>query len=157
GADDRGPSAAPSSTSASEELDTDAVRELTKPPGLSGHIFASALFGDGIRFNNPYRLRSELGQTARSLSLTQGFADLGAAFCLGRPDGIQHGASLRLSIALGGVPQQVITPSYFIAHRGAGRTLLFGRLGPSIILSPDPNVGGELGLGGAYFLTAGIG
>jgi hypothetical protein len=76
---------------------------------------------------------------------------------LGPANGFQHGAALRLSLALGGVPQQVLTPSYFVAYRGPHRAMGYGRLGPSIILAPDPNVGGELAVGGAYFLTAGLG
>jgi hypothetical protein len=145
------------SARASEELDVETLRALTRPPSASIHTIASLAFGDGLRFNNPFRLRTELGSDEQSLSLTRGYVDLGVAVAAGRPDGIQHGAALRLSIALGGVPQQVLTPSYFLAYRGPHRAMAFGRLGPAIILSPDPNVGGELALGGAYFLTAGIG
>jgi hypothetical protein len=138
-----------------ETASADAKR-LTQPPGSSMRFLASLALGDGLRFNNPFRLETELGSDARSLSLTRGYVDFGAAFAVGPPGGFQHGAALRLSVALGGVAQQVLTPSYFIAYRGPRRVMAYGRLGPSIILSPDANVGGEIAVGGAYFLTAGI-
>jgi hypothetical protein len=35
--------------------------------------------------------------------------------------------------------------------------MVYGRVGPSLLLSPDANLGGELGAGGAYFVTGGLG
>ena len=75
----------------------------------------------------------------------------------GPPDGFQHGAALRLSLALSGVPQQVIAPTYLLAYRGEHRLMGFGRLGVAYVISPDENLGAELGVGAAYFLTAGVG
>lgn len=117
----------------------------------------SIALGRGMRFNNPYRLGTELDSDARSLSLTAPYLDLGVAAALGPPDGLQHGAAVRMSFALAGVGQAVLAPTYFAAYRGAGRLLAYGRLGPTILLGPDPNLGAEASLGAAWFFTAGIG
>src|SRR5262249_40793506 len=122
-----------------------------------GRVMATFAIGDGLRFNNPFRLQKQLGSNEKSVSLTRGYVDVGGAYAFGTADGFQHGAALRLSVALGGVEQQVLTPSYFVAYRGDRRVMAFGRVGSPFILSPDPNVGGELAFGGAYFVTAGIG
>src|SRR4051812_8838246 len=42
------------------------------------HWLGGAYLGRGLRFNNPYRLRSELGDGAQSLSLTATYLDLQA-------------------------------------------------------------------------------
>lgn len=137
--------------------DDSALAALARPVSSTSRLLASTAVGTGLRFNNPYRLRTELGADARSVSLTAGYVDLGVAYALGPPDGLQHGAALRLSIALAGVSQQALTPSYLLAYRGEQRFLAYGRLGPSILLSPDPNVGAEVGAGLGWFLTAGLG
>jgi hypothetical protein len=123
----------------------------------TSRLLASTAVGTGLRFNNPYRLRTELGSDARSVSLTAGYIDVGAAYAFGPPDGLQHGAALHLSLALSGISQQALTPSYLLAYRGEHRFLGYGRLGPSILLAPDPNVGAEIGAGFAWFFTAGLG
>lgn len=123
----------------------------------SWRLLGQAAVGAGLRFNNPYRLQTQLGSDARSLSLTSGYVDLGVAAALGQPNGAQHGAALRLSVALAGVGQQVLTPSYFVAYRGEHAFMGYGRLGPSIVLAPDPNVGGEVAGGLAWFFTSGLG
>lgn len=134
--------------------DIAALRELSRPPSGDARFVGSVAFGRGLRFNNPYRLATQLGESAESVSLTASYFDLGAAVAFGPPDGIQHGAALHWSLALTGVPQQVLTPSYFIAYRGPNPFLLYGRLGPSIVLSPDPTPGAELASGFAWFLTS---
>jgi hypothetical protein len=131
-----------------------AARELAPS---SARFVGTLALGRGMRFNNPYRLRTELGSDARSLSLTAPYLDLGVAAALGPPDGLQHGAAVRMSFALSGVGQAVLAPTYFAAYRGAGRLLAYGRLGPTILLGPDPNLGAEASLGAAWFFTAGIG
>ncbi|WP_437961083.1 hypothetical protein WME76_16585 [Sorangium sp. So ce119] len=136
--------------------DLEAYRELARPPGTAARVVSTVAMGRGIRFNNPYRLQTQLGETAESLSLTAGYLDLGAAFALGPADGVQHGGALRLSIAVGGVPQESLTPSYFVAYRGVPRVLGYGRLGAAILIEPDVNVGGELAVGLGYFLLAGV-
>ncbi|HTN90734.1 MAG TPA: hypothetical protein VL242_43975 [Sorangium sp.] len=140
----------------SEGAELEAYRDLSRPPGTAARVVSTVAMGKGIRFNNPYRLQTQLGDTAESLSLTAGYLDFGAAFALGPADGVQHGAALRFSIAAGGVPQESLTPSYFVAYRGFKRALAYGRLGAAILIEPDVNVGGELAAGIGYFLLAGV-
>ena len=131
------------------------LRELRKPPGPTFHILGALFFGDGLRFNNPYRLQTQLGESAKTVSVTAPYVDLRVALAVGETFGFQHGASLDFTAALSGVGQAVLAPTYTVTYRGASHRFLgFGRLGPAILLSPDPNVGGELGVGGALFMTA---
>ena len=130
--------------------------ELDRKASSYLHFFGTAEIGKGLRFNNPYRLATQLGDTPESLSLTASYLDLGAAFTLGDPDGLQHGAALHLSFALAGIAQQVFTPSYLLAYRPSARFLGYGRVGPSIVLSPDPTIGGEVAGGFSVFVTSRI-
>ncbi|WP_437564017.1 hypothetical protein [Sorangium sp. So ce542] len=134
----------------------EAYRALARPPGTAARVVSSLAMGTGLRFNNPYRLQTQLGDTAESLSLTAGYLDLGVALALGPADGVQHGGALRLSIAVSGVPQETLTPSYFVAYRGLTRALAYGRLGAAILIEPDVNVGGELAVGLGYYVLAGV-
>lgn len=133
-----------------------AFERLSQPLEGYARVVSTLGFGEGIRFNNPYRLQTQLGERGESLSLTAGYIDLGVAVSFGPPDGIQHGGALHLSASLTGVSQQVLTPSYFVTYRGPHRVLGYGRLGPAIILSPDAGVGAEMGLAGGLFLTGKI-
>jgi hypothetical protein len=126
----------------------------TKPGYVQ--LFGTALLGDGIRFNNPYRLATVLGSTAESLSRTATYVDLGLAATLGSPVSFQHGLALRTSIALEGVPQAVMTPSYLL-YRRWGPWAAYGRAGVPIVLTPDVTWGLEGGLGGVWFVRGGIG
>jgi hypothetical protein len=133
-----------------------ALRALSRPPRYYFRLMGSLMVGEGIRFNNPYRLQTQLGDDAESLSLTAAYVDLGGAVMLGPPDGIQHGGALRFSMSMEGVPQQVLTPSYQILVRGGRRVMAYGRLGTPVIIEPDPNVGLEAAVGGGWFFTAGL-
>lgn len=118
--------------------------------------FATVGSGVGLRFNNPYRLATVLGDTAESLSLTAPYASLGAGVALGDPLGWQHGPVLRWDFALTGVPQHVLVPSYGAFRRGA----VFGgqaRFGLPILVSPDANMGIEASVGGTWYARAGLG
>ena len=119
-------------------------------------VFATAYVGDGLRFNNPYRLASVLGSDAESLSRTALYTDLGAAMVLGDPSRLAHGLALRLSFAVEGVPQAVLTPTYLLLHRW-GAWGAYGRAGPSLVLTPDTTWGMEGAAGAVWFLRAGIG
>lgn len=131
------------------------LRALRKPPGPTFHVLGALFFGDGLRFNNPYRLKTQLGESAKTVSVTAPYVDLRVALAVGDTSGYQHGATLDLTAALGGVGQAVLAPTYTVTYRGwSHRWLGFGRLGPAIVLSPNASVGGELGVGGAAFLTA---
>lgn len=126
---------------------------LRQPLGIDKRLFGSLEFGEGFRFNNPYRLATELGSTAQSVSLTAPYADLGVGASFGAADGLQHGAAVHMSFAMVGVPQAVITPTYLAAYRGPNPFLVYGRAGPSIILTPDPTAGIEVAAGFAWFFT----
>jgi len=131
-------------------------RQSASRGGYARVMFASA-FGRGLRFNNPFRLRTKLGETAESVSLTAPYWDIGIAIGFGDPNGLQHGVNVHLSVATEGVDQQAISGGYLALFRGSLPVLGYGRIGPSILTAPDPNVGAELALGGAAFFTGALG
>ena len=125
----------------------------------SGYMqfFATAMGGVGFRFNNPYRLQTPLGDDAESVSRTSSYADLGLATTLfGDPLGFRHGLALRTSIALEGVSQLVVTPSYLLWRR-KGAWAGYGRAGVSVVTSPDLTWGLEAAGGAAWFFLGGVG
>ena len=119
-------------------------------------VVGTAFVGDGLRFNNPYRLATVLGSTAESLSRTAGYVDVGGALLAGSPAHLAQGIALRVSVALEGVPQSVLTPSYLILHR-AGPWGAYARAGLPIVLDPDTTWGIEGAAGGLWFARAGVG
>jgi hypothetical protein len=136
-----------------------AAEEGHAPPGTRSGWFdvsATAYVGDGLRFNNPYRLATVLGSQAQSLSRTAGYADLGAAIMLGSPGFFAHGLALRTSFSLEGVRQAVVTPSYLALHRW-GAWAVTARAGFPYVVSPDATWGFEGAAGAVWFARAGIG
>jgi hypothetical protein len=121
------------------------------------HLLGGLAWGRGVRLNNPYRLQTELGDGGESLSLTADYLEAWAAGTLGAPDGLQHGAELHVAAALGGVPQEVLTPAYVAAWRAEPRLVLSARAGAPIVLEPDANVGGELAARAIWLARAGLG
>src|ERR1700722_19166516 len=119
-------------------------------------LSATSFVGDGLRFNNPYRLSTVLGSSAESLSRTAAYVDLGGTMLLGDPTSIAHGLSVRVSVALEGIPQTVLTPSYVALHRW-GPWGAYGRAGPTLVLTPDTTWGLEGAAGGLWFPLAGVG
>ncbi len=148
-----GNSAAASSPSADESSGVPPVPNAAPDRGTYVHLFGGVALGRGIRFNNPYRLATVLGRDAESLSLTATYADLGFGATLGDPFGLQHGMMLRMSLALDGVAQEVLSPSY-VALQRLEAFMLYGRAGTPIVLSPDSNLGLEVGLGAVYRFSA---
>jgi hypothetical protein len=135
-------------------------RYRTPIPGSEAywHGFGSLSLGKGLRFNNPYRLATPLGETPESLSLTAAYYDVGLGLVRGPARGLAHGAVLHLSLAAQGIPQQVLSVSYTALERlDGGRTLLLGRAGIPIILGPDLSGGLEVAAGAAYMITSGLG
>lgn len=124
-------------------------------PGY-GQFFVTALFGDGLRFNNPYRLATPLGKDAESVSRTAPYFDFGVGATFGNPLGLQHGATLRMSVATEGVGQGVMTPSY-LAWRRWGAWALSGHAGIPLVLTPDVTWGLEAAFGGTWFFLGGFG
>jgi hypothetical protein len=126
----------------------------TKPGYLQ--LFATGFVGQGLRFNNPYRLATPLGDDAESLSRTATYVDLGIAATFGNPLGLQHGGALRTSAAVEGVGQVVMTPSY-LAWRRWRAIALYGRAGVPLVLTPAVTWGLEAGLGATWFFLGGFG
>jgi hypothetical protein len=128
---------------------------LAKP--LTAEFIGSAMVGRGLRLNNPFRLATPLGKTPESVSLTASYLDLSLGGAAGRAPGAARGAVVHLSIALQGVAQQTITPSYQQLWRVHSRWLLLGRLGVPVVTRPDVNAGFEGAFGALWFATAGTG
>jgi hypothetical protein len=149
-------SAASSVDEPNPEKARERLRRVTEPSAYLG-VASTFMLGDGLRFNNPYRLPHELGQSGESLSLTAPYVDLAIAVVTGRPAGLVHGGRLSWSIAMTGVPQSAVTPAYLAALRPSGHWLLYAWLGIPFLTAPDLNAGAELALGATYFVRAGIG
>ena len=145
------------------EGEEDAPPEKPKPepdpfrtkPGYA-QLFLTSFVGDGLRFNNPYRLATPLGDDAESVSRTAPYIDIGVAATFGNPLGLQHGGALRTSAALHGVGQVVMTPSY-LAWRRWSSLAVYGRAGVPIVLTPSVTWGLETGLGATWFFLGGFG
>jgi hypothetical protein len=121
---------------------------------LSGLLSLSV--GRGLRFNNPYRLATPLGDTAESVSLAATYLDFGAAVLFG-PREFRHGASLTGGVALQGIGQFVLTPSY-LAQFGLGEGFgLRGRVGVPVVVAPDTTLGLEAALGPSLDMAYGLG
>jgi hypothetical protein len=128
---------------------------LAEKPGYA-QVMATAFAGDGLRFNNPYRLSTVLSSDAQSVSRTAAYADVGVAMTIGPPLGLQHGLALRTSFALEGVEQGVLTPAYLLYRRWRAWAA-YARAGIPIVLAPDVTWGLEGGAGGAWFVRGGVG
>lgn len=126
----------------------------TKPGYVQ--MFATTFVGEGLRFNNPYRLETPLGKDAESVSLTAPYVDIGLAATFGNPLGLQHGGTLRTTAALEGVGQIVMTPSY-LAWRRWRSLALYGRAGVPIVATPEVTWGLEAAVGGTWFFLGGFG
>lgn len=132
-----------------------AAASLTMPPlGSYARLLGGMALGRGVRLNNPFRLSTQLGDTAESLSLTATYADafVGAAF--GDPSGLEHGVAVHGAMAIDGIAQEVVTPGYLALLPVARRWVLTGRLGLPIVIEPDANVGYELAVGALVWLSA---
>ncbi len=122
------------------------------------HGFGTLGLGKGLRFNNPYRLATPLGDTPESVSSSATYYDLGLGMVRGGAQGLAHGAVLHLSIAAQGIPQEVLSVSYTALDRVLdGRLLLLGRAGIPIVLEPDLTGGIEAAFGAAFMISAGLG
>lgn len=117
------------------------------------HLLGNAALGRSLRFNNPFRLAEPLGSSPESVSMAAGYLDLGIAAFLGLPWGAQHGLWLHSSIAITGIDQSVLAPTYAFLWRKNQGNSLYSRIGPSIVIGPDSNVGAELTIGGVYMFS----
>jgi hypothetical protein len=90
------------------------------------------------------------------VSRTAGYVDVGFGATFGNPLGLQHGASLRTTVAVEGVGQTLMTPSYLLFRRWRALAA-FGRAGIPLVLTPDVTWGLEASAGGVYYFLGGIG
>ena len=132
------------------------VPEPAPSHGVPLTIHAAAFFGDGLRFDDPYRLATVLGSSAEEVSRTASYVDLAAGMTLGDPRGFQNGFSLHLSLAVEGVQQSVLAPSY-VLYRRFRDVAAYARAATPLVLSPDVTWGLEGALGGIWFVRAGLG
>ncbi len=139
----------------SRSASAEAPPPFTKAARPPFAVEVTAFAGDGIRFNNPYRLSTVLGSDAESVSRTSVYVDLGASALFGDPRSFLHGLALRTTIGVEGVREVALTPSYELFRR-FGPTAAWVRLGTPIVLTA-PTWGFEGALGGAVFVRAGIG
>lgn len=133
------------------------IRRLEAEPGFYSRVFGTFSVGKGLRFNNPYRLSTVIGDDAEGVSLTATYLDFGATLGFGAPNGIQQGVSVHVGGSVEGVVQPFVTPSYVVLYRADEPFMAYGRLGPAILLSPDPNVGGEIAGSFSWFFLSGLG
>lgn len=147
-------SVAPLCAAEGNELDLSPGIAQTKAAetGTYVHTFGELSLGKGIHTNNPYRLG-----TTDAVGFTATYLDLALGFALGPPDGLQHGGQVSLLFATDGVPQEVLGFSYVALLPLGEHALLRGRAGLPIVLAPDSTVGLEVGAGGAWLFTGGLG
>jgi hypothetical protein len=130
----------------------------TLPPrGAYYRLLGGAGIGRGIRFNNPFRLSTQLGDGPESLSATSSYLDAWVGATTGRPSGLQHGLAVHGSFSLGLVVQEVVTPGYLVWWQPLPSLALAGRAALPIVIRPDANLGYEIGVGVVYWLGASIG
>ncbi len=120
------------------------------------HFMGSLGFGDGLRFNNPYRLATPLGDTPESVSRSASYADFGAAFTAGSLQGFQHGMALHVSVATEGVGECVMSLSYLLYKR-RGMFAGFARAGVPFQVTPQATWGLEASGGAIWFFRGGLG
>ena len=113
-------------------------------------------FGRGVRFNNPYRLATPLGETAESVSLAATYLDLGGALLFG-PGDFRQGASLSGAVALQGIGQLVLTPSYLALFGLDDELAIRARAGIPVVVAPDASAGLEAAVGASYAVAYGLG
>jgi hypothetical protein len=133
------------------------IKRMEAAPGFYARAFGTFSVGKGVRFSNPYRLSTVLGEDAQSASLTSTYLDIAGTMAFGSPNGIQQGASIHVGSSVDGVLQPFITPSYVVVYRADEPWMAYGRLGPVILLSPDANVGGEIAGSFSWFFLSGLG
>jgi len=140
---------------ASADTASPAADSPAAEPGV--HLMAALAVGRGLRFNNPYRLATPLGDTAESVSLSATYLDLGAGILFPAAAQLEHGAAFDAVLALDGIAQLVMTPAYLLQFNATRLWALRGRLGIPIVVAPDGSLGLEAGLGSRFELAYGLG
>lgn len=144
-----------SAATASAESGPAVAEPAPAEPGV--HLLGALAVGRGLRFNNPYRLATPLGDTAESVSLAATYLDLGAGVLFPLAPKLEHGAALDAVLALDGIAQLVIVPAYLLQFNASRLLALRGRLGIPMVVAPDSSLGLEAGLGSRFELAYGLG
>jgi hypothetical protein len=121
------------------------------------HVLAALSLGRGLRFNNPFRLATPLGATAESVSASATYLDAGVAVLLPVAARLEHGAALDALLALDGIGQLGVTPSYLLHFAATRRLGLHGRLGIPLVVAPDASLGLEAAVGPHVPIAYGLG
>jgi hypothetical protein len=140
---------------ASEVTPHEPLEQLGAPAPLRG--IAALSVGRGLRFNNPFRLATPLGSTPESVSVSATYLDLTVAALWVQALGFQHGVGLSGVVALNGIGQFGLTPSYLLQGGVAPALELRGRLGVPIVVAPDTTVGLEAAFGSLFAVAFGLG
>jgi hypothetical protein len=120
-------------------------------------LLAALSVGKGLRFNNPYRLATPLGDTPESVSLSATYLDVGLAALLPAVPRLEHGVALDVLLALDGIGQLGLTPSYLLLFEPRPSFGLRGRLGLPLVVAPDTSIGIEAGIGAQLPVAYGFG
>jgi len=140
---------------AGEPRRAESLERREAPPPLRG--IAALSIGRGVRFNNPFRLATSLGDTPESVSLSATYLDLTLGALWAEKLGFQHGVGLSGVVAIDGIGQFGITPSYLL-HVGVSQGVeLRGRLGVPIVVAPDTTLGLEAAFGSLLAVAYGLG
>jgi hypothetical protein len=123
----------------------------------SARLLAALSVGKGLRFNNPYRLATPLGDTAESVSLSATYLDAALGVLLPAVPRIEHGPTLDVVLALDGIGQLGLTPSYLLLFEPNRSFGLRGRLGLPLVVAPDASLGLEAALGAQLPVAYGFG
>lgn len=121
------------------------------------HLFGALSLGRGLRFNNPYRLATQLGDSGESLSLSATYLDVAFGITSARYGRLEHGGVAHLSVAMSGIPQEVLSFSYIAQRRFLPSLIVHARGGVPIVIEPDVNAGLELAGGTTWLLRSGLG
>lgn len=139
------------------------IAEVQGSPAVRAHtlrslrLLAALSVGKGLRFNNPYRLATPLGDTAESVSLSATYLDASLGILLPAVPRFEHGPALDVLLALDGIGQLGMTPSYLLLFEPNPRFGLRGRLGLPVVVAPDASLGLEAGLGAQVPVGYGFG
>ncbi|HKO92320.1 MAG TPA: hypothetical protein VJU61_14250 [Polyangiaceae bacterium] len=144
-------------TAATASAESAAPAATSAPPEPGLHLLGALSVGRGLRFNNPYRLATPLGDSAESVSLSATYLDLGAGILFPAAAQLEHGVAVDAVLALDGIAQFVLTPAYLLNFDATRRWALRGRLGIPIVVAPDSSLGLEAGFGPRFELGYGLG
>lgn len=110
-------------------------------------LLGALSLGRGLRFNNPFRLATPLGDTAESVSLAASYAELSFGVVAATAGTLRHGGSLGVLAALDGISQSVLTPSYLLSIPLSADVDVRGRFALPLVMTPDTTVGVEVATG----------